>query len=254
MDNYYRRYIQDSIGYRKIRDIKSSTLNAFNRTISHLSTRSQKTAYEILTPIFALALDDEVITKTPIKKSHRPTRKATEEKRVIVDAVKKYKAIHTAIHQVFANNPHHRALFLFGFYGRRYSEILSIQWQDINFETNTYIIRKEHSKANVDMEFTLPQDVASTLMEFRDSQGSVFHIKKVDKWFKKIREVSGVNEFTFHWMRNLSVSALSAMGVEITHLSAMLGHTDANTVRQYLSLQRQASTEVTNEVSQKLLS
>ena len=62
-----------------------------------------------------------------------------------------------------------------------------------------------------------------------------------------------MDEFTFHWMRNLSVSALSAMGVEITHLSGMLGHTDGSTIRKYLSLQREASTTVTNKASAKLL-
>jgi integrase len=270
MNNFYERYLKNSIGKRKIRDIKSSTLNTFNRTISHLSTRSQKTAYEILTPIFALAVDDNIIVKTPIKKSHRPVRKASEEKRIIVDAVPKYKAVHKAIHQLFGsddlikindtteiqcqNNPHHRALFLFGFYGRRYTETLNLKWEDINFDAMSYIVRKEHSKVNTDMEFTLSQDTADALREFQETSGPIFHIKKVDKWFAKIRTLSGINEFTYHWMRNLSVSALSAKGVEITHLSGMLGHTDSSTIRQYLSLQRKASTAVTNEVAQKLLS
>jgi hypothetical protein len=44
------------------------------------------------------------------------------------------------------------------------------------------------------------------------------------------------------------------MGVEVTHLSAMLGHTDSGTIRKYLSLQREASTAVTNEAAQRLLS
>ena len=104
------------------------------------------------------------------------------------------------------------------------------------------------------MEFDLPQDVADALLEFKDNTGNIFQIKKVDKWFSRIREHSGIEEFTFHWMRNLSVSALSSMGVEITHLSGMLGHTDSATIRQYLSLQRKASTSITNEATQKLLS
>jgi len=54
-------------------------------------------------------------------------------------------------------------------------------------------------------------------------------------------------------MRNLSVSALASMGADITHLSAMLGHYDASTIKKYLSLQRATSTRAMNEVSQKLL-
>ena len=76
----------------------------------------------------------------------------------------------------------------------------------------------------------------------------MFHSKDIAKQYKKFRDETGIQEFTFHWMRNLAVSALSSMGIEITHLSAMLGHTDSGTIRKYLSLQREASTAVTNQV------
>jgi site-specific recombinase XerD len=101
--------------------------------------------------------------------------------------------------------------------------------------------------------FTLPNDIAEALSHFRDSTGDVFTIKSVNTQYKKIRELTGVEEFTFHWMRNLAVSALSSMGIESTHLSAMLGHTDAGTLRRYLSLQREQSTSATLQASQILL-
>ncbi len=60
----------------------------------------------------------------------------------------------------------------------------------------------------------------------------------------RIRDKSGIAEFSFHWMRNLLVSAASAEGVESIHLSAILGHTDGATVRKYLTLQNTASGDV----------
>ena len=133
-------------------------------------------------------------------------------------------------------------------------ETLNLEWSDIDFENKSYVIRGKHSKVNTDMNFTLPDDIANALQKFRDTSGKIFTVKSLDCHHQKIRDYTGIPEFSFHWMRNLSVSALSAMGVEITHLSAMLGHTDGSTIRKYLSLQREASTAVTNEASQRLLS
>ncbi len=198
-------------------------------------------------------MEDEIIDKSPIKKSHIPQRRFNEEKKIIVDAVDKYKKVHAAIHEIFKDNAHHRAFFLFGFYGRRLNEVATLSWDDINFKDGIYRVKREHSKVAQDMTFALPDDVKEALMEFADVSGPVFHVREVKRHYSKIREKTGIHEFTFHWMRNLAVSALSAMGVETTHLSAMLGHTDPGTLRKYLSLQRAESTTRTNEAAKALL-
>lgn len=251
---YYNKYIHKTLGMKRIKDVKPSMLTQFNRTISHLATRTQKMAYELLVPIFNLAIEDEIIDRSPIKNSHVPKRKQLEEKKVITDAVTKYRAVYDAINKVYADNSHHRAIFLLGFHGRRRNEVLNLRWEDIDFVNDKYTVRADTSKVNVDMTFQLPADVKNALMEFADTKGDVFTVKNIVQRYHQVRDECGIPEFTFHWMRNLSVSALSSMGVEITHLSAMLGHTDSGTIRKYLSLQREASTAVTNEASQKLLS
>ena len=103
------------------------------------------------------------------------------------------------------------------------------------------------------MEFTLPGDVAEALSHFRATKGCVFNVKSLDVHHQKIRDYTGIPEFSFHWMRNLCVSALAGMGASITDLSAMLGHTDGATIRKYLSLQRGSSTERMNGLAMRLL-
>ena len=104
------------------------------------------------------------------------------------------------------------------------------------------------------MTFKLPSDVAEALSHFRSSHGMVFKVKSLDRHHQKIRDYTSINEFSFHWMRNLVVSALAGMGADITHLSAMLGHNDSGTIKKYLSLQREASTGQMEDLSKKLLS
>ena len=251
--SYYKRYIKPVFGSKVIKDVKPAMFTNFNKTIAHLSTRTQKTAYELLIPVFNLAIEDEIIDRTPIKKTHVPKRKQLEEKKIITDAVTKYRVVYQAINRVYVDNPQLRAIFLLGFHGRRRNEVLNLHWEDIDFNNDTYIVRAANSKVNVDMTFKLPSDVLSALMEFKGTQGMVFTIKSIVHLYEDIRTATGIEEFTFHWMRNLAVSALSATGVEITHLSSMLGHTDSGTIRKYLSLQREVSTEVTNEASERLL-
>ncbi len=252
---YYNSYIKDTLGSKRIKDVKPAMFTQLNRTISHLATRTQKMAYELLIPIFKLAIESEIIDRSPIKSDHVPKRNQLEEKKVVTKAKAKYKAVYEAINKVFKDNPHHRAIFLFGFYGRRKTEVLKLQWQDIDFDNDLYTIRASTSKINIDLSFKLPEDVKEILLEFAETEGNIFEIKSIVHQYHQIRKEPGVPpEFTFHWMRNLSVSALSAMGAEATHLSSMLGHQDAGTLKKYLSLQREASTKITNALSQKLLS
>ncbi|WP_457594022.1 tyrosine-type recombinase/integrase [Hydrogenimonas sp.] len=250
--NFYNRYLQE-IGKMKIRKVKPSVFTTLNQRLGHLSPRTRKKWHEILNPVFELAIEDEIILKSPIKKKHIPKRDAAGEKRVVLNAVEKYKKIHETIHSLFADNPHHRALFLFGFYGRRLSEVTETRWEDIDFENDEYKVRKEVSKVDADMIFTLPADLKEALSEFRQDEGRVFYIQRPRYWYGKIREASGVEEFHFHWMRNLVVSALSAMGVSSTDMSALLGHMDAHTLKKYLSLQRAESTARIYAITDKLL-
>lgn len=252
-DHYYNKNLS-RLSDIKIRDLKPAHFTSLNATLTHLSTRSRGKAYEILQPLIALAIEDEIIFKSPIKKSHVPKRKSLEEKKIITDAVSKYKSIHKAIHTVYKDKPVYRAVFLLCFHGRRVGETLQLQWQDIDFDNNTYTVRGDTSKVNMDMTFKLPSDVKNALSAFRDTRGQVFPFKSIDRQYYKIRAETGIQEFTAHWMRNLAVSALASMGVSSTHLSSLLGHQDGGTIRKYLSLQRETSTEVTNEASKRLLS
>ncbi len=160
-DYYFEKHLR-KLAKLKLRDVKAAQFTSLNVSLKDFAPATRKKAYEILKPLFDLAVEDDLILKSPIKKSHIPVRKQLEEKKIITDAVSKYKKIHATIHQLFGSddvviindtksiqcndNPHHRALFLFGFYGRRLQEVLTLQWEDINLETNEYIVSPEKPK------------------------------------------------------------------------------------------------------------
>jgi integrase len=260
--SFFNNHIKPIIGDKAICTVKPSDLTTIGSNVSHLSKRMQKRTVEVLHPLFELAIEDESIEISPIKKAHRVTRNLVEEKRVILNAVDKYRAVNQSIHRVFKDNPTMRAIFLFGFYGRRKNEVLSLTWDNVDLNTNTFIIPREKSKIGVDLEFTLSDDIKEALIEiarYTGKEGLVFKSPRggeygdISDHVNTIKKDSGIEDFGYHWMRNLAVSALSSQGVDAIHLSALLGHTDTNTVKQYLSLQRKESSGMMQEVSKGLL-
>ena len=274
--NHYNKYIKPTIGRMKITKVSPTHITTISLLTKHLANSTRQKSIAILTPIFRLAIDEELIQFSPVKHIHKVKRKQLEEKKVVTDAGTKYKMVHQAINKVFGtndlividentklqcnDNPKIRALFLFGFHGRRKTETLHLKWDDIDFKNNVYTVRGAHSKVNTDMTFKLPSDIKKALRKCKRFGEFIFSsnrdpskpISEIREHVEKIRMIT-VPEYNFHWMRNLAVSALSSMGAEAIYLSAMLGHTDTATVKQYLSLQRETSSAHILDVSKKLL-
>ncbi len=275
-EGHYDNYIKPIIGDMKIADVKPKHITKINEATAEWKARTRKKSFEVLKPVFDLAIEDEVIEGTPVRSGHLIKRSQKQEKKVITNAVSKYKAIHKAIMTVYADDPHHRALHLFGFYGRRKGEVLQLEWSDIDLEAGTYTVRGSISKSGADRTYDLSDDLKEALLEFEgitvhidipddatDEQRAeaeirmrrVFHTTCINRHMTKlIRDESKVPEYTYHWMRNLSVSALSANGVDSAYLSGMLGHTDLNTVKQYLTVQNTEASAVANAAAKGILS
>ena len=67
---------------------------------------------------------------------------------------KLHKKIFTGINAYYHDDPFYRALFLFGFTGRRKSEILNLKWENIDFKHNYYSI--EDIKTDDQQKYQLP--------------------------------------------------------------------------------------------------
>ena len=270
MKGVYDTYVKPFVGDLLVKDVKPSHITAIGANLKDkgfaLSTR--KKALEVLVPIFKKAMDEDVIMKSPIKESHRIKRDTKKEKKIIFKAEDKYRIVYKQIFLTFAHNPKIMALVLLCFHGRRITEASSIKWDDIDLKNKTYLIRGANSKVNIDMQFTLPDDIARILPTLPRVNEYVFYSEQnfdtTDKTKKRfvtdvrhhvhnLRDDCKIPELTLHWLRNLAVSALSSMGVSALELSTMLGHTDPNTLRQYLTMQREATTKKINEIGQKHL-
>jgi len=93
----------------------------------------------------------------------------------VVDATGKMTTLYTTIMSMYQDNPFYRGLFLFALYGRRWNEIRTLQWSDINKFNATYTIRAENNKIGQDQTYELSQPIIDTLSQIKDNHtGLIF--------------------------------------------------------------------------------
>ncbi len=202
--------------------------------------RTQKLVLNALKPMFRFALQNQLLHSDP---TQFITIKIPSQKKIVTDASTKLKKIYEAIVELYKDDPYYQALLLFGFTGRRKSEVLTLTWERIDLKHDYYWL--DETKPNEQQRYSLPARIKELLISIPigERKGYVFkspldestHLKEFRRHIARVREKSGVKELTYHLMRNILVSALVEEGLEAPYLSGVLGHRDINTINKYLT-------------------
>lgn len=271
LKNMYKLYIENSLGKKKIKSIRKVDIDALRasmekqghsvQTENGCSHRTiKKVLVQTLKPILQYTVDNKVMDSIP--PISLPKQK-TKHKKIVKDASVKLATLYKTINDLYSNNGFYRALFLFALYGRRWNEIRTLQWSDIDFLYNTYTIRAENNKINEDQTYQLPLQISDALNNIKDNKvGLVFkspatgkELYSPKKQLAKIKEKANIPELTMHYFRHILVSAMGEMGVAGTILSASLGHTNLATVNDfYLSANHKKSSEKANIAIDNIIS
>lgn len=195
----------------------------------------RKVLLQVLKPILEYGHRNGAIKRIPEIQVPKKTKKKS-----VKNGSEKLTTLYTSIHTLYTEEPFYRALFLFAFFGRRWNEIRTLEWIDVDFDKSEYTVRAENSKINEDKTFALPRDVMEALSHFKESKGLVFKSPKTGrelstpkKQMEKLREASGIEELTLHYFRHIMATALGESGMVNTVLSASLGHNNSETVDAY---------------------
>ena len=242
----YRNHIKQHIGNKNIKDIKPYDIDEVLIQARNKAPATKKGIMNIVKGALKYAQEEKLIKSLPLESRHNIRVNALEQKTLVTNPIEKYQKVHSAIYSVFEDNAAMKCIFLFGLYGRRKSEVLQMKWQHINFKAMQYVIPSSHSKIKTDFVFSLPTEIAEALRGVEATKrGLVFINPRTSKRYTNIqreimaiRTASGWKEFTFHSMRNLLASTLHARGVNASYISSILGHTNPNTVKQYLTMER----------------
>lgn len=266
----YNLYCRNGIGKKKIKDIKLTDIDKLRnsmqikghskQTENGCSPRTiKKVLIQSLKPILQYALDNKVINDIP--KFNLP--KSNRQKKIVTNASQKLSTLYSVITTRYAEDPFYRALFLFALYGRRWNEIRTLTWNDIDILKNTYTIRSENNKIGIDQTYELPKPILEAIQQIKDIHNYLVFKSPITgqelytpkKQLAHIQKDANIPELTMHYFRHILVSAMGEMGTATTILSAALGHTNLGTVNQfYLSANHTKASEETNREFDRIIS
>ena len=245
----YQLYIQSHIGNKKLEKIREMDIqNILNKMNSKgLSPRTRKSVMEVLNPLFRFAVTNKYLRDNP---TNGITVKVPNQKKIVTNATELFKKVYEGINAYYHDNPYYRALFLFGFTGRRKGEILALKWENIDFKHNYYWI--EDTKTDDQQKYQLPPYLIEPLQSIKDERkGLVFKspitgkkIVNIDRQMRQLKKFLELDTLSMHYMRNILVSALAEHGIEAITLSGILGHKDPNTINKYLSINHYKSSQI----------
>lgn len=246
----YNLYCRQALGKMKIKDIKKVHIDSLRKSMETKGHKKQtengckprtiiQVLSKVLKPILEYALSNDVIQKIPQVEAPKIDKK--DRKKKVVKASEKFVTLFKTIMTLYADDPFYRALFLFAWYGRRWNEIRTLEWSDIDFKENSYTIRDINNKIGEDQTYDLPFHINEALQNIQDNnQGAVFKspvtgglLHPPKKQLAKIKKIADIPELTMHYFRHILVSAMGEAGTASTVLSASLGHTNLKTVNDY---------------------
>ena len=133
------RYVIGFFGDSRLQDITPLQIQFFLRSISHLSKSVQTKCLGIVKSIFETAVDNHLISSSPVSRKDRPAGAATEEKQVLTNEQAKQLIDHVAGTRAYL------FCLIALSTGMRRGEILGLMWKDVDLEHR--VIHVRHNKA-----------------------------------------------------------------------------------------------------------
>jgi len=266
----YKVYFKNELGRKKVKDIRTSHIDTIVKQMQKQGKTKQtkdgcspRTIKMVLTsalkPILQYALDNKVIYELPIINIPKQNKK----KKIVNRGSEKLAILYNAIMDIFSENSFYRALFLFAMYGRRFNEIATLEWQDIDFLNSTYTIQAKNNKINQEQTYELPLPIAEALSHIKnDNYDLVFKsfitggkISSPKRQLEKLKKTTGIKDLTMHYFRHILVSAMGEGGIAGSVLSASLGHTSLDSVNKfYLSANHYQGSKTANKAIDAIVS
>jgi len=213
-----------------------------------MSPRTAKSVKETLRPLFKQYVLEGVMQLNPAELIQIPKFNNEISIDLADDKVKElYEALYTYPLEPF------RSIFIWLSHGRRQNEILSLEWNDINFDNSTYTIKFENNKVRKPMTYKLTKELINTLEVLGvKKNGFIFHAqkdenKKMSKetvrnhWNKILQQLD--IKIRMHDLRHLIGGTLVSSGKTLEQVASVLGHTSTSVTKRYSKVREEVAAE-----------
>lgn len=255
------KWILPALGEMKLPEITSAQISALLLEMQRQGKANATVikVYTILNGLFKMAYLSDTIDRNPMDKVPRPRPRKDEIKPQVPEAYTPGEV--RAILEALAGEPvKWQALIrLLIDTGARRGEALGLQWEDIDFQEETVLIRRnlcytpdkgvylDVPKNGRSRVVDLGEDTLELLRQLREGQvaGAAFvftqdnsvepmHPTSPTHYFRQFAKRNGIPGFHPHKLRHTFASVAITAGADVASVSEALGHSDTSvTLRMY---------------------
>lgn len=258
----YKLHVEPLIGHMSVKYIKYKHVqNVINvaLTVKGLKPKTARNIKSLLQSFLTYCLKNEYVDKNVANYIDIPS--FDNKVCILLD----YEEARSLIDEVLnIEDDIYRLMFLFAVHGRRRKEIFRIQWYQIDFFNEEYVIPAQKNKSrkpNIHkmtsllnnqlkkfFDLTFPDVVDANQFLFLNPQtGNPY--TDIRRYFATLKEKAGIKKpFRFHDFRHLLASVLvNQCSFPIEHVGFALGHATFEVTRRYVTKDSTISKNAVNE-------
>ena len=258
---YYNKHFKEKYGNNIITDFKFKDAQLFVNELLEkgLKPKTVKNIVNDFKVLFNYAIKNEYVNKNSFQYVEIPKF----DNRIYFDfteeEIKRF--IRTAL-----NYPDQkfRGIFTFLLHGRRLNEVLSLTWENIDFENEIYFIPPQINKARRFMTYQMTSLLKDVLQRQKilnqiqcpnslyvfPSSVTCRKIQDIRKQFKKLLKLAGIDKkMRIHDIRHLVASySINYLGLSVEEVSYTLGHTSIEITQRYINPRAEISKKVVEKI------
>lgn len=261
-----RIHLIPTLGKRKLSDITSvdlSQLLAKKQQEEQLSNATVNRVRALLSSIFNLALDHDLILINPVSRVKKFKENNQIERYLTEGELKRLVDVLTNPSQFDIQNLRIVSIVKFLLLtGVRKREAMDIQWSDVNLATGEWLLKQ--NKSGKARRISLSKDALGILQRLPKIGTYIFAnpltqkpYADIRKTFEKIMKAADINQIRIHDLRHNFASLAVNSGESLYVVQRLLGHASPQTTQRYAHLQqstlRDASEKIAHVISSQAI-
>ena len=245
------REILPAMKHLKVTEVQYSHVAKLHRRVSERAPYRANRILALLSTMFGVAIKEGMRNDNPTKGVKRNLETPRERYLSGDELIRLLDAL--AVHPDQSEANVVRLLLLTG---ARRGEMLSMTWDQIDFENGTWTKPSAHTKQKKTHHVPLSAPALQLLADMRDGAGSEYvfpgrgtvHRADLKKPWASITQAAGIEKLRLHDLRHSYASLAAAGGASLPIIGKLLGHTQVATTGRYAHLDVDPLREVAERV------
>lgn len=243
---FFKGKTMQEIGPELVENYKAKRKADITKRKTHITGATINREIALLKTIFNKAVEWGKIEKNPLDKVKKFKENHVKNMKILKDD--------EAIRLIDSASPHLKPILIIALNtGMRRNEILSLKWENVNF--NKGLIFIEDAKSGKPREIPMNYMVYEILKELSRNSEYIFfnpktksHILDIKTSFKTACKRADIKGLRLHDLRHTAASRMIQAGIDLVTVSKILGHSSIQMTMRYVH----STTEIMRKAVEKL--